>query len=367
MEWFDTPPPGLRDHLTTALDLPVSLRELRSGLHLLDLTRGPTGAFKDVGARVLARLWSVWPRRGGRDRTVLVATSGDTGGAVAAAIDGVPGVRGVVLFPADRVSEVQRRLFTTRRPQVRAVAVRGTFDDCQRIVRAHLDDARLVEAHGLVSANSINPGRLLPQTLYHAWAALHVPDATLVVPSGNLGNVTAAVMARAMGARIGAIHAAVNENDALVRAAAGADLATGRAVATDSNAMDVAHPSNLDRLEWLAARMDTTLRDLVHPVSISTGEARAAQRHAMEAFGVVVDPHTAVGIAAAMRLDGPDAADVVVVETAHPAKFPDQVRAVLDREPPPHEGVARAGAEEVWDEIPPKPEALRALLEGGPA
>jgi threonine synthase len=360
VEWLDgtVAPEGIAD----ALDLPVRVRPLGPRIDLLDLSRGPTGAFKDVGARFLAALWERAPRSDGSPRTVLTATSGDTGGAVAAAVAGVAGLRGVVVFPLGRVSEVQRRQFTGRGDAVRALAVRGTFDDCQAVVRAAFGDPALVAAHGLVSANSINPGRLLPQALYYGWLAAVAPGRPVIVPSGNLGNVTAAVIARAMGARLGPIHAAVNENDALVRAIDGVPPRAGSAVHTDASAMDVAVPSNLERLRWLAASSGSSLGEMIEARSIGVERARAAQRSAYARHGIVVDPHTAVGVAAAIDLvDREPDCRPIVVETAHPAKFPDVVRRVLGVDPPPMTGLAPDG-EERWTVIEPEVEALAREL-----
>ncbi len=368
MEWLDgtsTPSPTLQA-LRDALDVPVRLRALGPDIDLLDLSGGPTGAFKDVGARFLATLWAAAPRADGGVRTVLTATSGDTGGAVAAAIEGLSGLRGLVVFPLGRVSEVQRRQFTTRAGAVRSVAVRGTFDDCQAMVRAAFADRDLVEAHGLVSANSINPGRLMPQALYYGWLGAIAPDRPVVVPSGNLGNVTAAVMARQMGARLGAIHAAVNENDALVRAARGEAAPPGPAVRTDSSAMDVVIPSNLERLQWLARRTADRVGDgvahVVRASSIGGEPSRAAQRWSHAEHGIVVDPHTAVGVARARDLlEAEPGCSPVVVETAHPAKFPEVVRAVLGIDPPEAAHLARPGAER-WTVVDPDVGALIGAL-----
>lgn len=360
-EWLD--PSIEHAAVTDALDLPIDVRPLGDRIDLLDLTRGPTGAFKDVGARFLVRLWSAAPPHEAGQRTVLVATSGDTGGAVAAAVEGVAGLRAVVLFPLGRVSEMQRRQFTTRAANVRAIGVAGTFDLCQSMVRSVFADRDRAHALGLVSANSINPGRLLPQTLYHAWAAGRDPGRPFVVPSGNLGNVTACALARAMGAPIGSVHAVVNENDALVRAADGHDLMDGSATRTDSNAMDVARPSNLDRLRWLAVRRKVSLRHLVDPASVHMDRARTAQRHALHEFGVVIDPHTAVGVARALEMVAADpAVRPLVVETAHPAKFPETVRVVLDVDAPAAPHLNRPQAEAVT-EIDGTPDALLAFLD----
>ncbi|MDT8368062.1 MAG: threonine synthase [Longimicrobiales bacterium] len=364
--WFDESVDTLG--LGEALDLPIRIRTLGSGIDLLDLTGGPTGAFKDLGARVLARLWSAWPRDDRRERCVLVATSGDTGGAVAAAVEGLPHLRAVIVFPLGRVSEVQRRHFTTRAPGVRAVGVHGSFDDCQRIVREALRGDAIPGAGtgpALVSANSINPGRLLPQALYHGWAAARTPGRPVVIPSGNLGNLTAALLARGMGAPLGPIVAAVNENDTLVRVAGGETPRRGPSIVTDSTAMDVAVPSNLERLEWWARATGSPLDELVAPASIGVGEARRAQRWAHEEHGVIIDPHTAVGVARALRLrESEPGVRPLVVETAHPAKFPDQIRTVLGCDPPSAPHLVREGSERI-DEIEARVEALTAVVTDG--
>jgi len=360
--WLDASVDGAE--VEDALDLPIATRRLSDRIDLLDLTRGPTGAFKDVGSRFLARLWSAAPPHPAGLRTVLVATSGDTGGAVAAAVDGIAGLRAVVLYPKGRVSEVQRRQFTTRGGNVRAVEVEGTFDRCQTMVRGAFSDRERAAALGLVSANSINPGRLLPQSLYHAWAAGRDPGRPFVVPSGNLGNVTACLLARVMGAPIASVHAVVNENDHLVRSVSGQGPAASTAVRTDSTAMDVARPSNLARLEWLAGCQEAGLSALVDPVSIEVESARAAQRRALDEFGIVIDPHTAVGLARAFQMIEVDpAVRPLVVETAHPAKFPEVVQAVLGVDPPEAPHLDRPGSEHI-DQVTGTPDALLQYIDG---
>ena len=319
-----------------ALDVPVERSvhvgpsEANGRISLLDLTRGPTRAFKDVGARFLASLWALHP--GGGARTVLVATSGDTGGAVADACHGLPGLRVVVLFPEGRVSELQRRQFTTLGGNVTAVAVNGPFDRCQALVKEAFADPALVSRHRLTSSNSINPGRLIPQILPYLHLARRFGwseerpggrPGTVVVPSGNLGNVWAALFARATGAPLGRIVAACNRNDTLVRWLEDGETTGRDAVETPSTAMDVGVPSNLERI----ARMRDALGAL-EAAAVDDDATLHRMRSVAEA-GRPVDPHTAVGIEVASDLpaqgsapDGP----VTVVETASPAKFPEVLR-----------------------------------------
>ena len=324
-----------------ALDFPVPLRRLDDETYVLELFHGPTRAFKDVAARTLGRWWARALARNRREAVVLVATSGDTGSAVAAGMAGVPGLRVVVLFPRDGVSPVQRAQLTAVRPGVSAFAVDGSFDDCQRLVKEAFRDAEL-EDLPLTSANSINLGRWLPQAAFHTWglaqlahAGVEPSDAVVVVPSGNLGNLAAGMLAAAMGAAPGRFVAAHNANAYLVERLAGrrAPFDFPPTVATHSNAMDVGAPSNFERIH--------ALWDDAPPAPLSAESvdddatlARMADTH--RRYGVVVCPHTAVGLEAAerdrgrrRRGAGPAGRAWLVLGTAHPAKFPEVVAKAL--------------------------------------
>lgn len=277
----------------------------------------------------MAEVLDVLLGRDGGSATVLVATSGDTGGAVAAAFGGRERIRVVVLFPRGRVSEVQRLQLTVDAPGVVACEVDGTFDDCQRVVKEAFADRALSEEHGLTSANSINVARWLPQATYFGalGAALArrggpLPD-VCVVPSGNLGDVTSGVLAARMGVPLPHLAIATNVNDAAVRFLRGEAAPERPAVPTLSNAMDVAAPSNLERLRALFAD-DGAVRAAVDGRSIDDVAAVAAMRRTAERTGVVVDPHTACGLAAldSLREERGPALRGVVLSTAHPAKFP---------------------------------------------
>ncbi|QRN78879.1 MAG: threonine synthase, partial [Nocardiopsis sp. BM-2018] len=284
-----------------ALDFPVPIRPLDADTALLELHHGPTLAFKDVAARTMGRWVGRSLRRIGQRATVLVATSGDTGGAVADGFQGIDGVRVVVLYPSGRVSPVQERQLTLPRAGVFALAVDGDFDACQRLAKAALVDASLANLH-LTSANSINVGRLLPQATYHVWGLLQwsracgaaVPELWSVVPSGNLGNLAAALLAAAMGARPAGLVAAHNANDHFPRVLLGEARpdAAPATVATLSNAMDVGAPSNLERLVHLFG--DGAYPVPVRGASVDDAATLAAMRRCWSDHGVAVCPHTAV-------------------------------------------------------------------------
>lgn len=317
-----------------ALSFPIPLVSLGDGVFVLELFHGPTLSFKDVGARTMARLMA--DALQGEEVTILAATSGDTGSAVADGFAGVPGVRVVLLYPKGGVSDVQERQLIVKRDGVQALAVEGTFDDCQRLVKAAFAE-RTPGDRRLSSANSINIGRLLPQMLYTTWALRQLgAPATVVVPSGNLGNLTAATLARRAGLPITGFVAAHNANDGFVRFLAGADAPASASVPTLSNAMDVGVPSNLERLRSLFS--DADLRALVHGEAVSDDETLVAMRRVHDATGYVADPHTAVGLEAVRRrrADG-ETGPMIVLSTAHPAKFPEAVAeatGVTPRTPP---------------------------------
>ncbi|HLV12259.1 MAG TPA: threonine synthase [Trueperaceae bacterium] len=351
-----------------ALDFPLPVVSLAPGLHVLELFHGPTAAFKDVGARAMARLMDRALARRGESATVLVATSGDTGGAVADAFAGLGAVRVAVLFPRGQVSDVQEAQLTAVRPGVTAYAVEGTFDDCQRLVKGALVDERLADLR-LSTANSINVGRLLPQVVYYLWAAVALRragverDPWFVVPSGNLGNLTAGLLAAQLGPLTARFVAAHNANDYFVRFLAGAaePHAFAGSVRTLSNAMDVGGPSNFERL--YAAR-GYGLRDLVTGQAVSDAATLERMRETHADLGYLACPHTAVGLEAAHRERlGGRGGPAVVLATAHPAKFPDTVARATGVVPPPHPGLARfERAEKRAVPLPADPSALRSEL-----
>jgi threonine synthase len=326
--------------MASALAFPIPLVPIVPGTWALELFHGPTLAFKDVGARSMARwLAATAGAAGDGPLTVLVATSGDTGGAVAHAFHRVAGTRVVVLYPRGRVSAVQEAQFATLGDNVTAVSVEGTFDDCQRLVKEAFSDGALSTRYRLTSANSISVGRLLPQMAYYAWAVLQLPaeapPPVVVVPSGNLGNVTAGLLAARRGVPIARFVAATTVNDPLPRYLVSGRYEPTAAVPTLANAMDVGDPSNFERLQWLFGGDLAAMRRAVAGLAVTDDEIRTAMRD-MAAHGYIADPHTAVGWVGAARAasDVDPAVPRVILSTAHPAKFGDVVAPVLGREIP---------------------------------
>jgi threonine synthase len=329
---------ALPDLCAQAFDFPAPLRALSTpGDHVLELFHGPTAAFKDFGARFLAASLAQLQRDQARPLTIVVATSGDTGAAVAAAFHRQPGIRVVVLYPDGRVSPRQAHQLGCFGDNIRTLRVAGSFDDCQAMVKQALGDRALQEHVPLSSANSISLGRWLPQMSYYAHAALEHHAASgqvlnLVVPTGNLGNAMAAVLARAMGLPLGRIALATNANDVLPRYFHGGDYVPSASVQTVANAMDVGAPSNFERLRWLYADDDTALRADVRAESIDDAAIRAliARRHAQA--GEVFCPHTATAVALLERLRAEGVqGDWAVAATAHPAKFEAVVEPLIGR------------------------------------
>jgi threonine synthase len=363
----DLPPPALESLLADALDFPTPLVPLDDRLAVLELFHGPTFAFKDVGARVLARLLSRFHDAGQPPLTVLVATSGDTGGAVAQAFHRVPRTRVVVLYPHGQVSAVQEAQFTTLGGNVQAVAVEGTFDDCQCLAKLAFADVGLRERAHLTSANSISLGRLLPQMTYYgqgAAASWVTGPLTIVVPSGNFGNIAAGLMARRMGAAIGHLHAATTVNDTVPRYLASGRLEPRPSVSTLANAMDVGDPSNLERIQWMFGGEIGAIRAAMGASVHPDAEVREAMRELDRRFGYVADPHTAIAYLGATNcLRAGVTPQVVFLSTAHPAKFGDVVEAAIGRPVPIPAPLADAMRRpRQVDRIAPSLEALVPLL-----
>ena len=311
-----------------ALDFETPLRPLpQRDTFVLELFHGPTAAFKDVGARFLAACLRRLPRDDARPLTILVATSGDTGAAVGAAFHGQPNIDVVILYPDGRVSPRQAHQLGSFGGNVRTLRVQGRFDDCQRMVKAALNDAALQVVRPLSSANSISLGRLLPQMSYYAHAALqlwreHGVPLNFVVPTGNLGNAVAALWARRLGLPVGEVRLACNANVTLPEFFGGGDYRPRDAVATLANAMDVGAPSNFERLRWTFGNDDAALRAQIAATSVHDAGIRHTIAHHANAYGEVFCPHsaTAMHVLDTLRAAG-DTAPWAVVATAHPAKF----------------------------------------------
>ncbi|MGB5580460.1 MAG: threonine synthase [Woeseia sp.] len=313
---------------TYAFPIPCAPLTTRQGsLQLLELFHGPTAAFKDVGARFLAACLSRLNAKASKPLTILVATSGDTGGAVAAAFDGRPGIRVVVLFPDGRVSARQQQQLTCWGDNVLSLSVAGAFDDCQALVKAAFVDTTLARRYRFSSANSINIGRLLPQSIYYAHTSLaHFARTgrkpSFVVPTGNLGNGLACIMARDMGLPIGEIVLAVNENRLIADFLQGGKWLPVKSVQTLASAMDVGNPSNMERLRALHSDTDE-LRNLVRAFAVNDAEIEEELKRSFKEFGIAVCPHTATALHTWRTLPAAErkAQDWIAVATAHAAKF----------------------------------------------
>jgi threonine synthase len=353
----DLEPATLEAVVVEALNFPIPLVEVEPGIFSLELFHGPTFAFKDVGARVMARLMAS-RHRGDDPLTILAATSGDTGSAVAHAFHGVPNTRVVILYPDGRVSptqEAQLTLFNGGQSNVRAYAVAGSFDDCHRLTREAYANPDLRRSMRLTSANSVNVGRLLPQSVYyfHAIAQLRQDGqegrdgqerrVVFSTPSGNFGNLTAGLMAKRAGLPIARFVAATNANDVVPVYLESGRFEPRPSQATLSNAMDVGHPSNFDRMLWLyGSDLEAMRRDVIGR-RFSDDDVRATIKRVYEERGYLLDPHSAiaymglVGRDGQNRLDGQDGTIGVFLSTAHPAKFAETVEPIIGRpvEKPP--------------------------------
>jgi len=317
-----------------ALDIPAPLHAIAPNTALLELFHGPTAAFKDFGARFLAACLARLRTPDAPTLSVLVATSGDTGAAVAAAFHRRPGFRVVILYPDGRVSPRQAHQLGCFGDNVTALRVAGSFDDCQALVKRALNDAELKATTPLTSANSISLGRLLPQMSYYAHAALthrrtRAAPLNVVIPTGNLGNALGCILARALGLPIGDIALATNANRVLPEFFAGADYAARASVATLANAMDVGDPSNFERLRWLYPDA-AVLRAAFRAESVDDEAIRATLRASRERYGTQVCPHTATALRVLEHLRaGGDARDYAVAATAHPAKFDEVIEPLI--------------------------------------
>lgn len=347
-----------------AFTFPTPLVSLDDGTRVLELFHGPTLAFKDYGARFmaqcLAHFWS------GERITILTATSGDTGAAVAHAFFDIPNIDVVVLYPKGRISNLQERLFCTLGGNVHTVAVDAPFDACQTLVKQAFDDSTLVKQLGLNSANSINIARLLAQITYYTDALAQLPkhernQSVFAVPSGNFGDLTAGMFAKAMGFPIGRFVAATNANDTVPRFLDSGAWEPRPTVPTLSNAMDVSEPSNWPRVEAISERMGWPLATITG-FALDDLATQAAMRR-LQRIGYTSEPHAAIAHAALSQTLR-DREVGVFLGTAHPAKFKESVDATLGGDLPiPPEIAERMHAPLLSETIPDAPDALRAILD----
>lgn len=323
----------LYDMVVSAFDFPLEVRSLEDGSKALELFHGPSLAFKDFGARFMARCLGAF--HDGGPMTILTATSGDTGAAVAHAYHGQPGLDVVILYPKGMISPLQEKLFCTLGGNVRTFAVDADFDTCQQLVKQSFDDEGLKRALGLNSANSINIARLLAQVCYYFEAAAAAEDPQRLVfsvPSGNFGNVTAGLIARRIGLPCRRIIAATNVNDTVPRFLASGQWEPNPTVPTITNAMDISQPNNFPRVLELERRHGMTLSGLLEATSLDDEETRSAVRE-MHGMGYLADPHSALAWKGLQGRVNEDEEGVFLC-TAHPAKFLEVLEETLGIEVP---------------------------------
>jgi threonine synthase len=340
--------------VSETVNFEIPLVPINNQISSLELFHGPTLAFKDVGARFMSRCLAQFVKGADKKVTVLVATSGDTGGAVANGFYNVEGVEVVILYPSGKVSTVQEKQLTTLGNNIHALEVNGTFDDCQNLVKQAFADEALNKQLFLTSANSINVARWLPQQFYYFFAYKQWENSPLgdrgtppiiCVPSGNFGNICAGILAHISGLPVQHFIAACNANDTVPQFMQTQNYQPKLAVATISNAMDVGNPSNFIRILELFHHQFPQLKEKLSAYSITDDETKATMKKVHDEFGYVLDPHGAVGYLALERylsmgvegespaafLGGSPAAKGIILETAHPVKFYDVVEPVLNK------------------------------------
>ncbi|MEM9919246.1 MAG: threonine synthase [Bacteroidota bacterium] len=328
------PDADLREIVEKAIDFPAPVVTLDPQTHILELFHGPSLAFKDFGARFMARLMSYFNQDAQKELLILVATSGDTGGAVASGFYKTPGIQVVILYPSGKVSPLQEKQLTTLGHNITALEIDGTFDDCQALVKQAFLDQELQAQIRLTSANSINISRLIPQSFYYFEAYKQLKDknkeVVFSIPSGNFGNLTAGLLAQRMGLNVKAFIAATNINDVVPVYLSSGEYLPRPSVRTISNAMDVGNPSNFARMLDLYCSTWNIMRENVFGYSFNDQETRKCLKEVYDKHQYVMDPHGAVGYLAleAYKKDHPEVQGIVL-ETAHPSKFIDDVEDIL--------------------------------------
>ncbi|WP_118194427.1 threonine synthase [Albibacterium indicum] len=326
----DIPSDDLKKIVDDTLSFDAPVVKLGDGSYVLELFHGPSLAFKDFGARFMSRIMAYFSQKNDVTLDVLVATSGDTGGAVALGFDGVPNTRVTILYPKGKVSPVQELQLCTNGGNIQAIEVDGTFDDCQDLVKKAFNDDDINKKLTLTSANSINISRLIPQSFYYFNAYRQLlqegeKDIVFVVPSGNFGNLTAGLFAYKMGLPVKHFVAATNANDVVPRFLNGQSYEPQAAIQTISNAMDVGNPSNWSRILDLFGNDVDELKKLITAYSFNDDETHVAIEQIYQKDNYIACPHTAVAWLAAQRYRSEQPSDdaIVSLSTAHPCKFPD--------------------------------------------
>jgi len=362
------PADDLRGIIADSLDFAAPTVKLDDQHHILELFHGPTLAFKDFGARFMARVMAWLMRDSDSPLTVLVATSGDTGGAVASAFYHVEGTRVVILYPSGKVSGLQEKQLTALGGNIKALEIDGSFDDCQYMVKSAFLNEELSKSYNLTSANSINITRLIPQMLYFFESARQFDTSPVfVIPSGNFGNLTACLLAIRMGLPVKHLVAATNVNDVVPQYLSTSNYIPRPSVATLSNAMDVGNPSNFARMQEIFGNDWQAMTAKINGYSFSDSETRQAMRDVYQKHNYVIDPHGAVGyLASEAWLEAHPDDITVILETAHPAKFPETICEELGQDvlTIPERLACLADEPQVSIPMTSEPEALMDWLRG---
>lgn len=328
----DIPADDLKKIINEAINFDAPLVFLNSETAVLELFHGPSYAFKDFGARFMSRVMGYFSNKGDQLLDVLVATSGDTGGAVALGFLGVEGTRVTILYPKGKVSKVQEEQLTTNGQNIRALEVDGTFDDCQALVKQAFNDPELNQKLRLTSANSINIARLIPQTFYYFWAYAQLKsqglnEVVFTVPSGNFGNIGAGLLAYKMGLPVSHFVAGTNVNDTVPRFLNSGAYEPKASIQTLANAMDVGNPSNWVRIQDLFENNFEELKGMVSSYTYTDEETKVGMDELFNKYKYVACPHTAIAYLAseAYRKEHPGEYASVFLSTAHPCKFPEAI------------------------------------------
>lgn len=331
----DIPNDALEALVTEALNFETPVVKVADDIYSLELFHGPTLAFKDVGARFMARLLQYYNRNNNEPVHVLVATSGDTGSAVANGFFNMEGIAVHVLYPSGQVSLLQEKQFSTLGGNITALEVDGSFDDCQALVKNAFADDELRSKMILTSANSINLARFLPQSFYYfsAWSQINAKELVMAVPSGNYGNLTAGLVAREMGLPVNTFLAASNANDVVPHYLESGQYRPRPSVPTIANAMDVGTPSNFERILELFCSKHERIAKHIKGYSYTDDQIRKIMKKVFDSTGYILDPHGATGYESARTyLLENKGSTAVFLETAHPAKFPEVVNKVIGEE-----------------------------------
>lgn len=366
----DIPEKDLKAIINDAINFDAPLRFLSAEAAVLELFHGPSYAFKDFGARFMSRVMGYFSKQGEQLLDVLVATSGDTGGAVALGFLGVEGTRVTILYPKGKVSKVQEEQLTTNGQNIRALEVEGTFDDCQALVKQAFNDPKLNQKLRLTSANSINIARLIPQTFYYFWAyaqlkAQGMQEVVFTVPSGNFGNIGAGLLAYKMGLPVSHFVAGTNVNDTVPRFLKSGQYEPKASVQTLANAMDVGNPSNWVRIQDLFHNKLPELQGMISSYTYNDEETKKGMDELYEQFKYVACPHTAIAYLAskAYRKDHPGEYASVFLSTAHPCKFPEAISEEVFKEVKLPAGAEKLqGKAKLVDELKVDYDAFKAYL-----